>query len=494
MRVKNAFQSGKTLDIDYRLTQVRNLYYGILDNADMLKDALNQDFHRNREETEFLELQGIYGEIDLVMNELPKWVKEESAGGDIRVMTARPVIQRQPYGTVLIVSPWNYPYLLSVAPIISAIAAGNTIIFKPTEVAPNSTQALTKVLQSCLDPDLLQVVTGGVPEATLVLQQKFDKILFTGSTAVGRITAQAAAKHLTPVCLELGGKSPVLVSKSANIPLAARRVAWGKFVNAGQTCVAPDYVLVEPQVKDEFIRELKKAIETFYPNLSPDQKDFAHISSDRMYNRLDNIVKTTNGKVEFQLGTPDAKSRFMPPTVVSDVKPTDSLMKDELFGPLLPVLTVNDIKADGVPFVRDNHDTPLALYVFSSDSKEANYILNHTRSGGAIVNDTILHVGVSEAPFGGIGESGMGQYHGKWGFYEFSHVRTVLRQPWIAEKLIGLRYPPYSPKKVKLLGKLAGAHVWYTRNGPVRRSWLRRIFTTKYILLLAVLVSVLFVI
>lgn len=492
-RVRDAFASGKTLDIDYRLTQIRNLYYGILDNMEMLKDALYEDFHRNRDETEFLELQGVFGEIDLAMNNLPKWVKEEPAGGgDLRVLSARPVVQRQPYGTVLIVSPWNYPYLLSLSPIISAIAAGNTIIFKPTEVAPNSTRALTKVLEASLDPDVLQVVNGAVPEATFVLKQKFDKILFTGNTAVGRIMAQAAAKHLTPVCLELGGKSPVLVSKCANVPLAARRVAWGKFVNAGQTCVAPDYVLVEKEVKDEFVKELKKAVESFYPQLDENQKDFAHISSERMFNRLNEIVKTTEGTIEFQLGKADPATRFLPPTVVSNVQPTDSLMKEELFGPLLPILTVNDIRNEGVPFVRDNHDTPLALYVFSSDKKKADEILKNTRSGGAIVNDTILHVGVLGAPFGGIGESGMGQYHGKWGFDEFTHARTVLRQPWYAEYLIGLRYPPYNSKKVKLLGRLSGGNVWYTRNGPVRRSLLRRLFTGKYLLLVAVIITYLF--
>ncbi|ANB11780.1 Hfd1p [Sugiyamaella lignohabitans] len=493
--ITDTFLSNKTIPLDYRLEQIRNIYWAILDNVEFLKDALYKDFYRPHDETEILELHGVFAELDSIMNHLPQWAKDEPISGGLKSMSSHPVVKRQPYGTVLIISPWNYPYFLAVNPIATAIAAGNTVIWKPTEIAPNSSRALTKVLQHAIDPSIFQVVNGAIDESTSLLNLRFDKIMLTGSTTVGKIVASAAAKNLTPTLLELGGKSPVLVDRDLkDYKTVAKRIAWGKFVNAGQTCVAPDYILVDAKVEHKFIAALKDAIAELYPNLNKDTPDYCHIVSDRMYNRLSSLVDTTEGNVEFQHGVPDEKTRFLPPTIVSGVKPTDSLMKDELFGPLLPIIAVNDISSEGVDFIVENHDHPLALYVFTADQKKADSILARTRSGGAIWNDTIIHVGVTEAPFGGIGESGSGAYHGKYGFDEFSHKRTILKQPFYVEFLLKLRYPPYTKGNVKKLTKLSySKNPWYSRDGPVRRSLIRRIFTSKILFLLAAIAGLFFI-
>ena len=256
--------------------------------------------------------------------------------------------------------------------------------------------------------------------------------------------------------------------------------------------MAPDYILVEKDVEKKFIDELKNAVNEFFPNLSSENPDFAHIASDRMFQRMKDLLASTNGTVEMVHGEIDDKSRFFPPTIVSGVDSDDALMKDELFGPILPVVTINDVETEGVNFVIDNHDTPLALYVFTGDKQQGENVVNRTRSGGAMVNDCVLHVGVMQVPFGGVGTSGMGSYHGQWGFDEFSHKRTVLRQPWFAEALIKIRYPPYSKKKTDMLSKLSLPSVWYKRDGPVRRSLIRRIFTSKVFFVLAALFGLLF--
>ncbi|CAN6628898.1 fatty aldehyde dehydrogenase Hfd1p [Trichomonascus vanleenenianus] len=480
-RVKQGYRDQKMLPIEKRLDQLRNLFYGLKDCEEMLKEAVYRDFKRHPTETEFLDLGVTEAEVDNTINNLHKWVKEESTGWPgIKFATARPVVSKIPVGTVLIIAPWNYPFLLSFAPIASALAAGNTVIYKPSEVIPNTAQAITYMIEKYLDPDVIQVVNGGVPETTLVLDQPFDKILFTGSTRVGKVVAQAAAKHLTPAILELGGKSPVLVSKSANLKVTARRIVWGKFANGGQTCVAPDYVLVEKSAEADLVKHLKEAINEFYPNVSKDTEDLAHIPSDRLYQRFVDLIGNTRGNVVVG-GQSDPETRYIAPTIVTNVPADDPLMDDELFGPVLPILTVDDIKEDGVQFVLENHDTPLALYVFTSDNKEAQYILDRTRSGGAIVNDVLLHAGVKTVPFGGIGESGYGAYHGKYGFEAFSHQRAVLRQPWWAEALIKLRYPPFTKSKVNQMRLTGTIKPWYDRTGPVRKSFFKRIWGAKYI-------------
>lgn len=488
-QLENGFRSNKTLDVQFRLQQLRNIYYAIKDNEQHLREALFKDFKRPYDETDILELHGILSETDYAINNLPSWVKPEKPWTDLRVFTASPQVHKQPFGKILIISPWNYPYFLAVVPVMSAIAAGNVVMWKPTEIAPNSSQCLTKVLQAALDPSVFQVVNGAVREATSLLNLHWDKIMLTGSTGVGKVVAQAAAKNLTPTLLELGGKSPVLVSKTANIKVAANRIVWGKFINAGQTCVAPDYVLVEPEVKQQLIDALVASIQEFWPKLTAQDKGYAHMANARMYDRMIKLVASTEGTVAYQHGQCDDQSLFLPPTIVSNVTESDCLMADELFGPVLPIIDCPDISTAGVRFVIENHDCPLALYVFSGDQKQAKSIVERTRSGGALINDTVLHVGVTQVPFGGIGNSGMGSYHGKYGFDAFSHERTVLNQPFWAELLMKMRYPPYAAKKTKTMARLSAPNAWYARTGPVKRSIFSKLFTAKYFLLLLALVG-----
>lgn len=477
--VKTAYHNRLTLSLDFRLDQLRNLFYAIKDNEDVLREAVEKDFHRSCHETQNLELNTALGEIDLAIHELPNWIKDEKAPfPGLTFATASPTVKHTPLGTVLMISPWNYPFFLSLIPLASIIAAGNTVVWKPTEVIPNTTRALTKLIEKHLDPSLIQIVNGEVEETTTLLEQQFDKILFTGSGRIGKIVASAASKHLTPTILELGGKSPALVGASADIKTSAKRIAWGKFTNAGQTCVAPDYVLVDSTVHDQFVAELKKVIREFFPVSGPANEDLAHIPSDRLWNRLNDLLKRTKGTI-VEGGDTEQSTRYVAPTIVTNVKPDDALMEDELFAPILPIIPVDNIATTGVEYVIHHHDTPLALYAFTKNSQEADTILEHTRSGGAIVNDTLLHVGCKTVPFGGIGQSGYGAYHGKYGFEAFSHKRAVLRQPFWVEFLLKMRYPPYSNAKTARMGRLGTVTPFYGRSGPVRKSLIRRILGSK---------------
>lgn len=485
--IVKGFDSGKTLDIEFRKEQLRNLYYAIKDHEQLLVDALIKDFHRAPFETEFLELHGVYAEINLAISNLDKWAADEPLGFDVRMMMSRPVLRRQPYGSVLIFGPWNYPYLCAIVPVVSALAAGNTVVLKPTEMAPYSSEVVASILERALHPAIFQVVLGSVAESSLLLEQKWDKIMVTGSCNVGKIVATAAAKNLTPVVLELGGKSPAIVSRSANIKLAARRIAWGKFSNSGQTCIAPDYVIIDKDVKDKFIAEMIKALKHFYPNLTKDTEDWTHIATDRLWERAGKLIETTKGKIEFQWGKPDKASKFYPPTVVSGVGTDDSLMAEEIFAPLLPIIAVNDVNTDALPLVREN-DFPLAAYVFSTDSKQADWLLARIRSGAAVVNDCVVQGGSSTIPFGGIKNSGAGRYHGKFGFDEFSHARPLLRQPNFIEALLHGRYAPYRASNLKNLRFLGVPSEWFPRQGPVRRSLLGRLMRCRKVQVLILIV------
>ncbi|PRT54547.1 Aldehyde dehydrogenase family 3 member B1 [Wickerhamiella sorbophila] len=466
-RVVDSFHKGKAQSLDYRKDQLRNLYFAIKDNQGKLKEALFKDLHRPPHETDVLELFLVYSEINAALSHLSKWSSDTKLSGDKRLLLSGPVLRKSPYGAVLIVSPWNYPYLLSLAPICSAIAAGNTVVFKPTEIAEHSTKALCEVLEATLDPDTFQVVQGGPEQATALLELKWDKIFFTGSTPVGRIVAQAAAKHLTPVTLELGGKSPVIVTKTANLPLAAKRIAWGKFTNAGQTCIAPDYLVLEKPIAEKFLVEFSNAIKALYgADLTKDSPDYAHIVSARLWERQQRLVSETKGTISLQHGTPDAESLFFPPTIVTGVSSDDVLMGDELFGPILPVMTIDNMKE--APKLIQKHDYPLALYLFSTDSTEQENLLRNTRSGAAIVNDTLIQGGSSAVPFGGVGTSGTGRYHGKFGFDEFTHERPILYQSELAEMAMSLRYPPLTESKMKKLRFVSLPREWFSRTGPVR--------------------------
>ncbi|KAG5354981.1 Fatty aldehyde dehydrogenase [Yarrowia sp. B02] len=469
-RLKNFYRSEKTLDLDYRLDQIRNLAYAIRDNEKRITDAIQADLKRPDFESMTCEFAGQLGEFNYVVKNLPKWVKDEKVKGtSITYWNSSPVVHKRPLGTVLVITPWNYPLVLSVSPVLGAIAAGNTVCLKMSEMSPNASKVIGDIMTEALDPGLFQVFYGGVPETTEILKHRFDKIMYTGNGKVGRIICEAANKYLTPVELELGGKSPVFVTKHCgNMEVAAKRILWGKFVNGGQTCVAPDYILVAPEVHDKFVAACIKVLDKFYPNHSA-ESGMAHIATPQHFERLTSLLNSTRGKVVYG-GTTDPATRFIAPTIVDGVDANDSLMQGELFGPLLPIVKAMPTEA-ATNFVLDHHPCPLAEYIFSENQQEIDYIRNRVTSGGLVINDTIVHVGCVQAPFGGVGDSGNGGYHGKHTFDLFSHSQTILRQPGWVEFLNKKRYPPYKKSNAKFVRRMIVPSPNFPRHGPVRGFW-----------------------
>ncbi|KAF5094535.1 hypothetical protein DV451_005001 [Geotrichum candidum] len=483
-QVTNGFKSHKTLSLEFRREQLRNLYYAIYDNMDLLKETLKLDLNKSSLEANLSEIAYVLKEIYYFIDNLDRLAEPESAPIEFFMRPSTANIEKHPLGTVLVISPWNYPVLLSLSPVASAIAAGNTVVLKVSELSPHTSRAIVMLLQAHLDPEIFVGITGAIPESTALLKEKFDKIMYTGNGNVGRVVARAATNNLTPVILELGGKSPAIITKNANLYLAARRLLWGKQMNAGQTCVAPDYILIEESIKDSFIKELKLAHDEFYPNdLDKDTEWYGHIINKKHYNRLKEILNTTKGKIVVGGGTDDS-SKFIAPTFIEGITSTDSLMQDEIFGPLIGIITVADVD-EAITFIEREHDTPLALYIFSNDVKEQREIVSKTRSGAVGINDPMVHVSLMNAPFGGVGQSGYGAYHGKDGFEAFSHRRTVFSQSAIIEPLFGMRYPPYNKSKETQYRLVAmPPKPWFARKGPVRKSLFRRLFTLRNILLL----------
>jgi aldehyde dehydrogenase (NAD+) len=358
-------------------------------------------------------------------------------------------ILTEPLGVALVIAPWNYPVQLLLLPMAYAIAAGNAVVGKPSEITPNTSAAIARLVPRYLDERAIAIVEGDAPVVTSLLEQRWDHIFYTGNGRIGRIVMEAAAKHLTPVVLELGGKSPTIVDRSADLKVAARRIAWGKFLNAGQTCIAPDYVLVDRKVETAFVDELQQALRNFYGADPATTADYARIVSDRHHERLSGYLdQRTTGHIVCG-GTADAGQRYLAPTVVSDVSWDEPMMQDEIFGPILPVLAVDGI--DEAITTITSHEKPLALYVFAEDGDVVDRVLEETSSGGVCINGTMMHLLVSDLPFGGVGESGMGAYHGKAGFDTFSHKKSVLFRRSRPDP--ALLYPPYSGIKQRLLRK-----------------------------------------
>jgi aldehyde dehydrogenase (NAD+) len=349
---------------------------------------------------------------------------------------SRSRIYHEPYGVVLIISPWNYPFQLTIAPLIGAIAAGNCVLIKPSEFSPATSALMAKMIAEIFDPDYLAVFQGDAEATQQILAEKFDYIFYTGSTAVGRIIMTAAARHLTPVTLELGGKSPCIVDQDARLDYGIKRIAWGKFLNAGQTCIAPDYVLVHRKIKEAFVEEMIRTIHTFYGEDPMESPDYARIINERHFNRL--LRLTEKGRI-LSGGNSRRKDLYVAPTLIDQVSPDDPVMQEEIFGPILPLIEYDDID-EAIAFV-NQRPKPLALYCFSENKQIQDRVLRETSSGGGCINDTISHIGSQELPFGGIGESGMGGYHGKVSFDTFTHQRGILFRSNLVD--MPLRYPPY---------------------------------------------------
>ena len=470
----------KTHSIQFRLNQLRNIYFGLKDNVDAITEALEKDFGRSPAETKNLEVYSSLNELVFTMANLHKWVKPDKVT-DLPVnMRTNPVyIEKIPLGVVLIITPFNYPLFLAIPSIVGAIAAGNCVVFKPSESTPHFSQLISDILTKALDPDIFFAVNGAIPETTKLLDQRFDKIMYTGNNTVGTIIAKKAAETLTPVILELGGKSPAFVLedvKDKDIPTIASRLAWGRFTNAGQTCVAVDYILVHKSVKAKLVAELVKVTkEKFYPGLNKENKDYTHIIHDRAFQNLSKIIETTKGDIVLG-GESDAASRYLPPTIVDNVKWDDSTMRGEIFGPILPIVEYDDL-LEAISRIISGPDTPLAQYIFTSgkttrsSNRQLNQILTSVRSGATIVNDVLLHVALANAPFGGVGNSGHGAYHGIYSFRAFSHERTTIEQKLWNEFMLKVRYPPFTEEKNKVLEVAQTEHngnVWFGRTGNVR--------------------------
>ncbi|GHA55076.1 aldehyde dehydrogenase [Pontibacter akesuensis] len=445
-RQRAFFASGKTLDVEFRREQLKRLQQAIRKHEQDLFDAMYSDFRKPEMETYSTEVGFVELELKLTLKNLTNWAKPRKVSESIINFPASSYVYSEPYGVALIIGPWNYPFQLLLNPLIGAMAAGNCAVVKPSELTPATSAVVARMLRENFEEDYVAVVEGGVQTTQYLLQQRYDYIFFTGSTRVGKIVMRAAAENLTPVTLELGGKSPAIVAEDADLGLAARRIAWGKYLNAGQTCVAPDYVLVEEQVKEEFVHLLSQTIQDFYGEDPAKSPDYARIVNDQHFSRLSKLLQdgvTRTG------GQTDGNSRYIAPTVLDQVTWQHPVMQDEIFGPILPVIPFKGID-EAVKMV-NNHEKPLALYFFSSSKSKQQQLLQYTHFGGGCINDTISHLINPNLPFGGVGASGMGSYHGKGSFDVFSHQKSVLhRGTWID---LPLRYPPYR-NRLPMLRKL----------------------------------------
>ncbi len=440
------FAGGATRDISFRKKQLILLEKAILKNERAIMDALHEDLRKPEFESYAAEIGILYPEIRTAVKNIFSWARTRKVSTPVLHFLSSSYVYQEPYGVALIIGPWNYPFQLTIAPLIAAMAAGNCAVLKPSELSPATSHVIARIISENFDPSYIAVFEGGVEETKTLLQEKFDYIFFTGGTAVGKIIMNAAAQNLTPVTLELGGKSPTIVHRDAHLEYAAKRIAWGKFFNAGQTCLAPDYLLVHQEVKNKFIEIFKKTITTFYGEDPSKSRDYARIINDRHFARVCALMK--GGNIIHGGGT-DPVERYIAPTVIDNVSLEDAIMKEEIFGPLMPVLAYDDI-AQPLSII-NSMPRPLALYLFTKSRKIEKHVLERAHFGGGCINDTVSHVGSTTLPFGGIGDSGMGRYHGKAGFDTFSHQRSILKRSNLVD--MKLRYPPYG-NRVKLLQKL----------------------------------------
>ncbi|XP_064309097.1 aldehyde dehydrogenase family 3 member B1-like [Phalacrocorax carbo] len=444
--LRAAWLSGKTRPMEYRVAQLEALGRFLDEKKQDILEATALDMGKPQFEAEFSEILLCKNELHETLNNLSQWMKDEQVDRNLVTRLDSAFIRKDPYGVVLIIAPWNYPIHLILVPLIGAIAAGNCVVTKPSEKTTNTERLVAEVLPNYLDKDCFAVVTAGVQETTRLLENKFDYIFYTGSPSVGRIVMAAAAKHLTPVTLELGGKNPCYVSDTCDVQNVARRVAWGRFFNAGQTCVAPDYVLCSAEMQEKLLPALRKTITEFFGPNPQESPDFARIVGDRHFQRVQALLRS--GRVAIG-GETDAEARYIAPTVLVDLQPSDPIMQEEIFGPILPIVIVANVD-EAIDFI-NSRERPLVVYAFSSDDKVVNQVLERTSSGGFCGNDTLMHVMLTSLPFGGIGSSGLGMYHGRFTFDAFTHHRGCLHRGMGREALNALRYPPYSQQKLGIV-------------------------------------------
>jgi aldehyde dehydrogenase (NAD+) len=433
------FKTQQTKDISYRKSALKKLLIEIQNNEEAIQNALYQDFKKPVFESYISEIGIVISELVLAIKNLHKWSKPKTVIPSVLNFPSWEKIYKEPYGTVLIIGPWNYPFQLAITPLIGAIAAGNTAVIKPSELTSKTSQLIADIIERCFDKSFVAVVMGDAGTARSLLNSRWDYIFFTGSIPIGKIIAKAAAEFLTPTTLELGGKSPCIVDETANIKLSAKRIVWGKFLNGGQTCIAPDYLLVHQKIKESLTDAMKIEIESAYGKNPQDSEDYPRIINHRNFHRL---VKMLEEESILYGGKVDEKDLFISPTLIYCNSLHSEMMKDEIFGPILPILTFSS--DEEIERVISNYEKPLSLYIFTRRSSFAKKIIQNYSFGGGVINDTVVHFANHRLPFGGVGHSGQGAYHGKHSFDTFSHSKSVVnRFTWLD---IPLRYAPYKGK------------------------------------------------
>lgn len=445
--LRAAYESGLTRPLEWRRRQLEAMRRLLVEREGDLLAALRADLGKPGIEGWMTELRHVTNEIGGILRHLERWTAPEKVAVRALLRPARARIFPEPLGVVLVIAPWNYPVHLLLLPMAYALAAGNAVVGKPSEVSSATSAALACLVPEYLDPDAVTIVEGGASVVTSLLEQKWDHIFYTGNATIGRVVMHAAARHLTPVTLELGGKSPVIVDKGANLDVAGKRIAWGKFVNAGQTCVAPDYVLVDRQVETPLLKSLAAAVRSFYGDDPRKSPDFPRIINERHWERLTGLIEGRHTARIVMGGTGDRAERYLAPTIMAGVDWDEPVMSEEIFGPVLPVIAVDGVD-DAIAMV-NAHDKPLALYVFAQDQAVIDRVVARTSSGGVGANVTLLHLAVPGLPFGGVGNSGMGAYHGKAGFDTFTHRKAFLGRPTTFDP--PLTYPPYTRLKQQIL-------------------------------------------
>ena len=445
--LKATFRSGRTHDLAWRDGQLEALERMMKEREGDIIDALHQDLGRHGLESWTAEIAYVAGDAAYYRKNLKRWMKPRKVHTPLIARPGKSWLRPEPLGTVLIIGAWNYPLQLTLAGYAAAIAAGNCAVLKPSELSPTTSALIAKLVPEYMDTDCVRVVEGGVPETTALLELPFNHILYTGNSNVARIIMTAAAKNLTPVTLELGGKSPCVVLPDANLETAARRIAWGKFTNAGQTCIAPDYVLTDAQTEMKLVPLIAKAAREMYGDEPATSESYGRIINERHFDRLSALLQSGTVAVG---GQSERGSKYIAPTVLTDVDADSAIMQEEIFGPILPVLRVGNLD-EAIEFIR-RRDHPLAAYIFTNDSAAEARFVSEVSSGSTCINDTMMFMAVDELPFGGVGASGMGAYSGEHGFRTFSHMKAVMKRGWWPD--VALRYAPYTKKKFDLLRKL----------------------------------------
>lgn len=449
-RLSNTFYSGKTKPLAWRKSQLLALKRMLMENENAIYEALKKDLNKCQFESYISEYQYVLKDIKLFIKNLKKWSSAQKVSTPVLAQPGNSKLVPEPYGTVLIMGAWNYPLQLVLSPMVAAIGAGNCVVLKPSELAQATSNLLANLIPKYLDNDAFAVYEGGVEETTALLKQRFDYIMYTGSENVGKIVMRAASEYLTPVTLELGGKSPCIVDDKVNIKVTADRIVWAKFLNAGQTCIAPDYILVTKAKRAELVEALKASITKHYGEKPFNSDDYGRIINHRHFSRIVSYIEAQKDTLVHG-GETDEENKFIAPTLMLNPELESGVMQEEIFGPVLPIVEVDNM-SDAIRFVKDR-EKPLALYLFSNNQKNIDAVSQQTSAGSMCINDAVIFMVNPELPFGGVGNSGMGSYHGKWGFDTFSHLKPIMHRSFLADAPI--RYAPYTSFKQKLFKLIA---------------------------------------